>query len=492
MKISFKIKLIIALTLILVVISSGIATYMILFQANKFQSELINSANIYARLTHDKIGDAFLRYYKTAFYKFRSIILEQKELSSDLTNIQVVDLNGNILYDLEKGGSGISLSSKLKSTDPFVKENLKKMEISMHIGDRICIIAPYINEYGVHHYSIIYYFTFNRLKNRLSAVLGHSFLIGLGIILIGVSLAIFIADRITGHLKTLKESAKRIAGGDFNDVIKIKTGDEFEDVAKAFNLMTQRIRENIWQLNNLVKELKKRDTQKTQFLANISHELRTPLTASLGYVDYIEKEKMGPLNEHQRHALNVIKRNLERLNDEIHSFLKISKYTLEGVKIEPEQIDVSEMIESIIRNFEIQIRARELKIKGHFLAKKTYADEEGIRTVLENLIGNGIKFSAPQTEIEITTENVVINNHPYFQFKILNYGNTIPPSKLKKIFEPFYQLDTTTSRRYGGVGLGLSIAQSIIEAHRGKIWTESKKGATVFKFIIPQKGGWDG
>jgi signal transduction histidine kinase len=285
----------------------------------------------------------------------------------------------------------------------------------------------------------------------------------------------------------VSKAAKEIAEGDFNKVITIKTGDEFEDLANAFNYMTEKIREDIRELNNLIKELERRDTQKTQFLANISHELRTPLTASIGYVDYLKKEKMGPLNEDQKHSLEIISRNLERLNKEIHSLLLVSRFTLEGVKLFYEIFDISDAIENILNNFVPEMKLKRLVVKKDIRVRLVYADKEGINTVLENLISNGIKFSEPDTNLEIKTCIINENNQEYFQFKISNHGIGIPEDQLEKIFEPFYQVDATTSRRYGGIGLGLSIARNIIEAHQGKIWAESRGGVTCFYFKIPNR-----
>ncbi|MEO0206619.1 MAG: HAMP domain-containing sensor histidine kinase [candidate division WOR-3 bacterium] len=459
---------------------------MALYRINELRSEIVNGAEMFVRLSFDKIAESFLQYHKKAFFRFRSTIIGQKAFNRDLQNIQVIDLQGNILYDMEMYEKGFHSSSELQSvSDRFVLENLKKMEISIHTDNEVCIVAPYIDEYGVHNYSIVYYFSLKRLKTELSEVVGSSILMAVITILLSIILSIIASNRITGHLRILGEGAKRIAEGDFDQIINIKTGDEFEELAKAFNFMTEKIRANILQLNNLIKELEERDAQKTQFLANISHELRTPLTASLGYVDYLEKNKMGSLNPNQKHSLEIIRRNLERLNKEIHSLLQISKYTLEGIKLQPQTFLITELIDSILSNFEPEIQSRGLGIRKTFLIKEVYGDKENLYTVLENLINNSIKFAEVNTQVELSTEKVTRDAKEYFQFKILNHGTTIPEAQLQKIFEPFYQVDATAARKHGGIGLGLSIARSIIEAHQGKIWAESNEGITVFYFIIP-------
>ncbi len=484
---SFRTKLIGALFLIILTVFTGMGIYMTLNRIKEVRGEIVSNARMFVILTSDKIGDAFIHYFKTAFFKFRAIALEQKAMNIDLENIQIIDLTGRIHYDMAQYEKGISFAENPYSTDSFVLHNIKKMEINIMADDHLCIITPYVDEYGVHNYSIVYHFTLKRMSGEVSNVVTGSVFMGFSMLLLSVVLAIIASNRITGHLKIIRDAAKDIAGGDFNRVIAIKTGDEFEDLARAFNSMSEKIRDNIWQLNNLIKELEKRDVQKTQFLANISHELRTPLTASLGYVDYLEKNKMGILNQDQKHSLEIIRRNLERLNKEIHSLLLISKYTLEGIKLQPQEFVINEVIDVIISNFQPEIQSRSLNIQKDLSVKMVFADKENLFTVLENLINNSIKFAEAGTQVRIKTSEMISEDKKYFQFKISNQGITIPTPQLQKIFEPFYQIDATTSRKYGGIGLGLSIAHSIIEAHQGKIWAESDKGITSFYFIIPSR-----
>jgi signal transduction histidine kinase len=165
----------------------------------------------------------------------------------------------------------------------------------------------------------------------------------------------------------------------------------------------------------------------------------------------------------------------------------VSRFTLEGVKLSYEIFDISDAIENILNNFVPEMKLKRLVVKKDIRVRLVYADKEGINTVLENLISNGIKFSEPDTNLEIKTCIINENNQEYFQFKISNHGIGIPEDQLEKIFEPFYQVDATTSRRYGGIGLGLSIARNIIEAHQGKIWAESRGGVTCFYFKIPNR-----
>jgi signal transduction histidine kinase len=366
-----------------------------------------------------------------------------------------------------------------------VLDNLKKMEMVKKLDRDLRIISPYMDEHGVHRYSIVYDFSTKRLRRMISGLYSFSLSISILAILTACAAGAVFANRITSHLTDLSEAAKTIAAGDFTRIVDLGTDDEFGDLAKVFNYMTDQVRRNNRELKNLVRELESRDEQKAQFLANLSHELRTPLTVSLGYVDYLDKGKMGTLNEDQLKSLAIIKRNLERLSREIRSLLEISKHALEGIKIKRRSLRFDELVESVLCDFEPDTRSKSIAVRRDLVAKEVYADPDQLRTVFENLLSNAVKFSDEGSEVRIASVLYSEDTTEYFRFSISSRGAEIPRRKLDKIFEPFYQVDATTKRKHRGIGLGLSIARSIIEAHGGRIWAQSEKGVTVFSFILP-------
>ncbi|MEO0142307.1 MAG: HAMP domain-containing sensor histidine kinase [candidate division WOR-3 bacterium] len=490
MKLTFRNKVYILTNFSIIVLITTITIVHILNRVKELKHDIIGNATNYVILTTDKIGDAFVRYYKSAFFKFREIIIYQTKLNPDLKEIKIIDPSGNIYYsskEFEQNKFPIVTLNLQTETDSFITKNIKKLEIKEKVGKDLTIISPYLDEYGVHSVSIIYYFSLERLSTSIGEAIKNSILIAVCFIILGSIIVTIFANRITVHLRVLQDAAREIAKGDFSRIVSIKTGDEFEELAKTFNLMTEEIRKDVRELKNLVNELKKRDEQKTQFLANFSHELRTPLTASMGYIDYLLKQKLGTLNPEQLHGLEVIRRNMERLNKEIHSLIQLSRFSLEGIKLSPRRFSVKEIIDSIVVDFAPDIKNKNLKLNFDFKTLELFADKEHLRTVFENLIANAVKFSQIGGEVKISTLNYTEKDTRYFQFIISNQSDEIPRSKLKKIFEPFYQVDTGTARRYGGFGLGLAIARNIIEAHQGRIWAENQKGLVILKFIIPQE-----
>lgn len=490
MKMSIRTKMVLFILLTVVIIFLVLGIYHTIFRMRELKNRIARDAGLFVQLVNKEVGRSFDLYFDNTFYKFRATVLEHARNNHDLTNIQVVNMEGNIVYDMNKTEKASFPGAKTEpSQDTFILANLKTTEIIQKIDKSIKIIAPYFDDYGIHRFSIVYFFSFAQMQKQMKTIVGENIFISLAIMVISLMGAIFVSFRITAHIKTLVVAAKKFSEGNFEEKIIIKTNDEFEELANTFNAMAGEIKNNIKDLNELIQELVRRDEQKTIFLANLSHELRTPLTASLGYIDYLQKQKLGALNKDQLHSIEVIKRNLERLNNEIRSLLQISKYILEGVKLEPKKFSFEETINATLNNFQPHIEEKGLVVKQESQVKDIIADKDKLSTVLENLLANAIKFADPKTEIHITTQNYAEDSKTYFLFRITNRGGEIPEGKIQYIFEPFYQIDSSTSRKYGGVGLGLAIAKQIIEAHSGTIGVKSNNGLVTFEFIIPQQGG---
>jgi two-component system sensor histidine kinase VanS len=491
MRISFRTKVVALMTFGIIILFLIIGITFSITRTNELKKNIIDEANNFVELTRTEIGDAFVRYYETGFFRFREIVARQVDLSSDIENIQIVGLDKRIYFESrtsEKENFFLHIEHRVIS-DSFIVENIKKMEVNHKFDKNLVIVAPYINEYGVHKYSIVYSFSLERLVRGIASLHRNVFFLCIGIILIGFVISHTLSGRITSHLRSLSNVAEKIATGDFNQVVNITTNDEFEEVAKAFNLMTSEIRKDVRNLKNMVNELRRRDKERTLFLANLSHELRTPLTASLGYVDYMEKGKLGKITPEQTHSLAIIKRNLERLTREIRSLIDISKYSLRSIKLTLAPVSIPNIIEPVLIDFRPDIELKKLKVKTNYAVRSLpRGDRDYLKTVFENIFRNAIKFSPDGGVIGITTVDHKERNKKFVCFAIGNQGPMIPQKKLSRIFEPFYQIDRSTKKSHGGIGLGLSIARIIVEAHNGRIWAESTKEITVFKYIIPYGG----
>ena len=217
-------------------------------------------------------------------------------------------------------------------------------------------------------------------------------------------------------------------------------------------------------------QLKKLDGVKTDFLNTTSHELRTPVASIKGYIQMLLKQTLGEINEEQKKALEVLLRNTNRLDHLIQDILDISRLESGTMKFITEKTDATKMIKEIAEIMQVFADLKRIKINSDIQKGIPYLmiDQERIKQVLLNLVDNAIKFSPDGSTINVKTrkekEDVL--------FEVQDFGRGMPKNKQKKIFEKFYQVDSGIDRKFGGIGLGLSISKKIIDAFGGKIWVD--------------------
>jgi two-component system phosphate regulon sensor histidine kinase PhoR len=223
---------------------------------------------------------------------------------------------------------------------------------------------------------------------------------------------------------------------------------------------------------------KRLDRIKKDFVVNVSHELRTPLTAIKGYVETLEDE----VEDSHKYYLEVIKRHTERLINIVHDLLLLSELEDDQIKLELNKINLNKLIKDVLKVFEQRAKEENIILKSQVGDNITlYADTFMIEQMFINLIDNAIKYTDKGVvEIIITHEN----KHVVIQIKDTGIG--IPREHIARIFERFYVVDKSRSRKLGGTGLGLAIVKHIVFIHHGKIDVESTQGVgTRFTITLP-------
>ncbi|MFH1347756.1 MAG: HAMP domain-containing sensor histidine kinase [Candidatus Margulisiibacteriota bacterium] len=258
-----------------------------------------------------------------------------------------------------------------------------------------------------------------------------------------------------------------------------------QDVAQSREESQKRAEE----IAKLYEDLKLVDRMKTEFLSVISHELRTPLTPIKGYASMLISEQIGKLTPEQRRAVTVIKKEGDHLLGLIDSILDVSRMAHgKSLELEKEPVSIKNLLDELIEVMRIQSEAREIKILTEIPEDfpTLLADATKVRRLLTNLIGNSLKFTPQGGLIKI----VGIKEDDTARVQVIDNGVGIAKENLEKIFDKFYQVDSSYTRAAGGVGLGLAIAKEIVETHGGKIWVESGgvgKGSK-FCFTLPVGG----
>lgn len=223
------------------------------------------------------------------------------------------------------------------------------------------------------------------------------------------------------------------------------------------------------------------DRLKTAFLANMSHEIRTPLNGIMGFSELLIKNDSATKKVQY---VNTIQQSCDQLLRIIDSVLDISLIEAGQLAIHKTKVDVKDKLDYIYNIYESRFREKGVQlIKSDSPAEieSIYVDEVKFSQVLSNLISNALKFT-PEGIVEYGMERI----DGALQFYVKDSGIGIPKNKHSIIFERFRQVDESSTRTYGGTGLGLPIAKSFVEAMGGKIWLEStlEKGST-FYFSLP-------
>ncbi len=228
-----------------------------------------------------------------------------------------------------------------------------------------------------------------------------------------------------------------------------------------------------------ISEIKKLEQIKKDFITNVSHELRTPLSAIKGFVETLEDE----IENRHKHYIEIIKRHTDRLINIVQDLLTLSKLEEKNINLEIEEVDLKKITEDIIKIFEQKLKEKNLKLVLNIKEKNPLikADPFQIEQMFINLIDNAIKYTE-KGEIKIN----ISQTERDIKIEIQDTGIGIPKEHLPRIFERFYVVDKSHSRKTGGTGLGLSIVKHIVLLHNGKIDVESTPNiGTKFTILLP-------
>ncbi|MCH9652632.1 MAG: response regulator [Planctomycetes bacterium] len=262
--------------------------------------------------------------------------------------------------------------------------------------------------------------------------------------------------------------------GAFDYIPKPATNSEIKARVRNAIRAVQLLREQ----KTLRREAEASNQSKSAFLANMSHEIRTPMTAILGYTEILELEATShQMPELFLDSLEIIKRNGGHLMELINDILDLSKIEADKIEIESILCSPKKIVEEVLELVQVRAEAKGLKLEASFeypLPFKIKSDPTRIRQILINLIGNAIKFTEVGT-IRLETRLLEsAGQEPQVQFTVVDQGIGMTESQRSNLFRPFMQADSSTTRKYGGTGLGLTICKRLAELLGGEITVSSE------------------
>ncbi len=228
------------------------------------------------------------------------------------------------------------------------------------------------------------------------------------------------------------------------------------------------------------------DQAKGRFLANMSHEIRTPMNGVLGMADVL---RSTPLTQQQQQAVDLIRGSGESLLAILNDILDVSKIEAGQLQLESAEVDLRALVGQVVRM--LAVRAAEADIEMSIdiepkVPRRVFTDTVRLRQILTNLVSNAIRFSKGGDVV--TTLRLLEHhaNHARVKFSVRDTGMGIPENKLETIFEEFAQADTSTTRQYGGTGLGLTISRNLVDLMGGQLQVRSQVGVgSEFYFSCP-------
>jgi len=464
--------------MLIIIVSFIILTFVITtlvdnYSANLKIDTLSEVAFAYAsKLTEDYDRETNITYSKFVLDNYESLseMYSLLSVNTDKLIVLLTDAGGNVIYSLGYSDNALSneissVADKIVLPDSVIDEiwDGKQHSYLSDLGgffkaQHAAYEIPVKTRDGQLVGSVFAVSSDLSMGTLLGDMIKTVILSSLWIMLASMVAIYFISERMISPLKAMSRAAKKFAAGNFDARVPVTGNDEVAELAEAFN--------------NMAASLSTLEDMRRTFLANVSHDLRTPMTTIAGFIDGILDGAIPP--EKQNYYLGVIGQEVRRLSRLVNSLLDISRMEAGERKFNMTSFDVCELARCILISFEQRIDQKRLDVAFECDDDNmyVYADKDSIHQILYNICENGLKFSRESGKYQIHIHRV----EGKIRVSVFNEGVGIPEGDLPYVFDRFYKTDKSRGLDKTGVGLGLYICRTIIEAHKEKIWVESVSG----------------
>lgn len=378
--------------------------------------------------------------------------------------VKVYDINRSTIWDAQSHDMKLchqvmdEISSRMAVEYPELEGDFTATEYPLSQGREI-----------VGYVSISYFGPFFLNENDFRFLQEmNTILVSVGLVSLAVSLfvGILLARRISKPILKTVEMTKQIAEGHYE--VRLKE----ESHTKELELLEGSI-------NHLAVSLETLEKLRKQLTEDVAHEIRTPITILSSYLEAMT-EGIWEVTPERLRSCND---EAVRIGKLVGDLEKLAKIESDSLKLEREQLDLYELLEKTVCNFEEEIRAKDLKVSISGPHIRVWADRDRIRQVAVNLMTNGIKYSKEGSSILVE----LFETEDTTGFRVKDSGIGIRKEELPYIFERFYRADKSRNRSTGGSGIGLTIVKAIVEAHGGRVIAESEAGkGSTFTVVLPK------
>lgn len=479
-----------AVVVSLVVSTAGI----VLYRASSMRRSLEVSARHFSLLVSAPLTQMVIMYGPDGTEDpLENRIASLFQLNQDVVSMEIVRDDGVSVFKVSRNGIGDRSNERGGVVlNDFGLHHRVASDVQraqrLRVGGRTVyrVVVPGFSADPAYGLSLVANFSYERVNQQLRR--------GAFLLLLALSLGLLVTHRvsvalargITRNLADLQVGVRRIRAGRLDERVEIHSDDEIEELAEAFNEMTEDLQQSIGRLRRVNRELQALDQVKVDLVANVSHELRTPLTALKGFLELLGDGELGPLEPEAHRAVTVCRRNVDRLTLRVEDLVALAQMEKSWQDSAPsEPFDLIPLITLVVETYEVRMRSKGLRLVLETPAALPIivGDAEQIERVIINLLDNAVKFTPEGGAVSISVEECDHDEREGVLIRVVDSGIGIPTSELVRVFDRFHQVDPSIRRRFGGMGLGLSLVHHIVESHHGVVWAESEDGAGASFFV---------
>jgi len=534
---SLKLKIIFPLLIILLIVFLTSSLVIIDRESKAAKTSLITTATSFSSLSVVYVIDNYKILYESGFYKFTEVIDDLMKLNTDLVTIQIVDVNGKILFDsieIQEGKYDEStLGDRFLENETLI-QRAGEPSSSLFINEEtryIDIIEPYFEQWGRHDYSVRYIFTLASLDLMTYELIVTISLYSGVFIIVSFLLIFFLFNYfISAPIGELTKGVRNMGKGTLGYEVQIQSKDEIGELATAFNTMsadlkvsrdhleqysknleklvterTKELEEKTRRLEQINKDLtvareelsvlnknleqrvhertKEVETllkQKDEFITQLGHDLKNPLGPLINLIPLLEEQEKDTA---KKEMLAVLHRNASYMKNLVVKTLELAVLNSPNTRFSMETLNLCNEVNTIIENKKILFEEHNTTVINTIdPAVSIKADRLRFEELLTNIFENSTKYCQRQCKITIDAKK----EDDFVVISITDNGIGMSNEQIERIFDEFYKADYAR-HDIQNTGLGMSICKRIVEKHGGRIWVESPglgKGITVF-FTMP-------